>query len=147
VKDVVRYALACEYKKVFIRKEDINKKILQEHSRQFGVVFKEAKEQLMEIFGMTLVEVPVRDKITRNRMTQSQQPNSSQVQSSQAKLPSSHSYILYNVLNEELSAHQVLHGIDAEYSTVGLLYFILCIIFVNEQELGEGKSGALKQSV
>lgn len=111
------------------------------------MVFKAAKEQLMEIFGMTLVEVPVRDKMTRSRMMQSHQPNSSQVQSSQAKLPSSHSYILYNVLNKELGAHQILHKNDAEHSTVGLLYFILCMIFVNEQELGEGKSGELKQLV
>ncbi|KAI8328580.1 MAGE family-domain-containing protein [Chlamydoabsidia padenii] len=137
VKDVVRYALACEYKKMIIRKEDINKKILHEHSRQFNTVFKKAKEQLVEIFGMDLLEIPVRDKIGKNRATQSQQPNSSEVQAPQAKPQSTNSFILYNCLNKELEAHQILHETDEEYASMGLLYFILSIIFVNEQELGE----------
>ncbi|CAO3593589.1 unnamed protein product [Absidia cylindrospora] len=136
VKDVIRYFLTCEYKKTIIRKDDINKKVLHEHSRQYNTIFKAAREQLLDTFGMALLEIPAKDIKGRNKPPATA-TGSSQQPASQGRTPSTHSYILYNCLNKDLEAYKVIHQTDEEYASMGLLYFILSVILVNEQELQE----------
>ena len=65
VKKLVRLALACEYARINIRREDIRSKVLgSDGSRQFKVVFEQAQRVLANTFGMTMVELPVREKTT-----------------------------------------------------------------------------------
>ncbi|KAI8079973.1 MAGE family-domain-containing protein [Halteromyces radiatus] len=138
VKDLVRYALACEHKKVVIRREDIKKKVLQDRSRQFNIIFGRAQEKLYDVFGMTLLELPVNEKTSKANTTTA--PASSQSTSSPSipTKPSSSNYILCNSLNkQEYTASGLIHQTDEQYESLGLLYFILSLIFVNEQELEE----------
>ncbi|KAI2632974.1 MAGE protein [Xylaria nigripes] len=51
VKKLVRYALACEY-------------VLGPHGRSFRRVFDAAQEHLQRVFGMEMVELPLREKRT-----------------------------------------------------------------------------------
>lgn len=63
-KRLVRYALACEYSRVPIKRPDVSSKILGSQSRQFQVVFDRAQVHLGEVFGMEMVELPNREKVT-----------------------------------------------------------------------------------
>lgn len=64
VKKLVRLALASEYSRQPIRRNDITQKVLGEGSRQFKPVFEEAQKVLRERFGMHMVELPVKEKLT-----------------------------------------------------------------------------------
>ncbi|KAG8631052.1 hypothetical protein KVT40_000192 [Elsinoe batatas] len=64
VKNLVRMALACEYSRTPLKRLEINAKVLGAHTRQFKVVFAAAQQHLKETFGMAMVELPVRDKVT-----------------------------------------------------------------------------------
>ncbi|CDS01809.1 uncharacterized protein SPSC_06480 [Sporisorium scitamineum] len=56
--ELVRYALACEYQRTLIKKEDIRSKVLDDKtSRSFGPVFNAAQKVLHQTFGMYMVEV------------------------------------------------------------------------------------------
>jgi hypothetical protein len=57
--------LACEYARQPIRKADISAKVLPSNSgRMLKSVFAEAQNMLREVFGMEMVELPVREKVT-----------------------------------------------------------------------------------
>ena len=65
VKKMVRLALACEYQRRPIRRADISEKVLgSSGGRQFKHVFNAAQMQLRSVFGMEMVELPAREKIT-----------------------------------------------------------------------------------
>lgn len=65
VKKLVRLALACEYSRVPIRRADISAKVLGETgSRQFKNVFEGAQQELLRTFGMQMVELPMKEKVT-----------------------------------------------------------------------------------
>ncbi|KAJ8121860.1 hypothetical protein ONZ43_g1797 [Nemania bipapillata] len=64
VKKLVRYALACEYARMPIRRDGIRDKVLGTHARSFRKVFDAAQEQLQKVFGMEMVELPVRERRT-----------------------------------------------------------------------------------
>ncbi|CAO3647651.1 unnamed protein product [Cunninghamella echinulata] len=135
-KELVRYALACEFKKIIIRKEDINKKILQGYSRQFKRVFTIAQTILYDIFGMALIEIPAKERmkpVSASAAISSQNPSEAIT-----KLPSSNTYILCNALNQHVDASSVIHYTETEYANMGLLYLILSLIFVNERIISEG---------
>ncbi|KIW01251.1 uncharacterized protein PV09_07293 [Verruconis gallopava] len=60
-----RYALSCEYARQPIRRPDINAKVLNPSSgRIFKQVFLEAQNMLRDVFGMEMVELPVKEKVT-----------------------------------------------------------------------------------
>jgi hypothetical protein len=81
-KSFVRYALACEYARIPIKRQDVAQKrtsylddtqlniqqltlvVLGPYSRQFRAVFDAANSQLLDIFGMEMVELPNREKTT-----------------------------------------------------------------------------------
>ncbi|EGE83350.1 hypothetical protein RJZ56_005055 [Blastomyces dermatitidis] len=65
VKKLVRLALASEYSRQVIRRTDIRDKVLGEQgARQFRMVFEKAQTELIERFGMQMVEQPLREKVT-----------------------------------------------------------------------------------
>lgn len=64
VKKMVRLALACEYQRKPIRRVEVGEKVLGTNSRQFKAVFEEAQIQLRHTFGMEMVELPAKEKVT-----------------------------------------------------------------------------------
>ncbi|KOC16547.1 hypothetical protein AFLA70_459g000900 [Aspergillus flavus AF70] len=65
VKKMVRLALASEYARQPIRRTEISAKVLGEQGvRQFKVVFESAQKVLREKFGMQMVELPGRERVT-----------------------------------------------------------------------------------
>ncbi|KAK4554805.1 hypothetical protein LTR86_007953 [Recurvomyces mirabilis] len=65
VKKLVRLALACEYQRRPIRRTDISEKVLgTAGGRRFKDVFAQTQLQLRSVFGMEMVELPAREKIT-----------------------------------------------------------------------------------
>ncbi|KAK4548650.1 hypothetical protein LTR36_009561 [Oleoguttula mirabilis] len=64
VKKLVRLALACEYQRRPIRRGDISEKVLGTAGRQFKHVFAQAQVSLRTVFGMEMVELPAREKVT-----------------------------------------------------------------------------------
>lgn len=61
---LVRYAVSCEYSRRPIRRDDIAKIVLGTQSRQFNAVFDEAQLMLRHTFGMEMVLLPTREKVT-----------------------------------------------------------------------------------
>lgn len=60
---LVRYALACEYPRVPIRRDGIKEKVFGgEKVARFAPVFDMAQAQLRAVFGMEMVELPNRDR-------------------------------------------------------------------------------------
>ncbi|KAI6024203.1 MAGE-domain-containing protein [Pisolithus marmoratus] len=59
--DLARLALFMEQKRIPLRREDINKKVLGSNTRQFKAVFQEAQILLQKTFGMELVELQSRN--------------------------------------------------------------------------------------
>lgn len=65
VKKMVRLALSSEFARLPIRRTDISAKVLGEQgSRQFKAIFDETQRVLRSRFGMQLVELPAREKVT-----------------------------------------------------------------------------------
>lgn len=65
VKKMVRLALSSEFARLPIRRTEISTKVLGEQgSRQFKLVFDEAQKVLRSRFGMQMVELPAKEKVT-----------------------------------------------------------------------------------
>lgn len=67
VKKMVRLALACEYQRRPIRRADISEKVLGAGgggAKLFKTVFQQAQMQLRVVFGMEMVELPGRERVT-----------------------------------------------------------------------------------
>lgn len=63
-KKLVRLALACEYQRKPIRRQDVADKVLGTNNRSFKIVFQRAQLQLSSVFGMELVALPARETVT-----------------------------------------------------------------------------------
>ncbi|KAG6331955.1 hypothetical protein ID866_7133 [Astraeus odoratus] len=59
--DLVRLALFTEHKRVPLRREDINKKVLGSNTRSFNAVLDRAQKLLRKTFAMELVELQARN--------------------------------------------------------------------------------------
>ncbi|KAH6710647.1 MAGE family-domain-containing protein [Leptodontidium sp. MPI-SDFR-AT-0119] len=65
VKKMVRYALACEFQRKSIKRQDISDKVIgKQHRGAFKRVFESAQNQLRTKFGMEMVELPIKTKNT-----------------------------------------------------------------------------------
>lgn len=84
IKKLVRYALACDFSRTPIRRDGIKEKgreilnkntqqwkmadwqitVLGDQGRAFKRVFEGAQATLRSVFGMEMVELPARDKLT-----------------------------------------------------------------------------------
>lgn len=86
VKNLVRLALSNEFSRRPIKREDITKKVMGTAGRQqFKQVFTQADEQLRDIFGMTLKELPAREKITVSQKRAAQRAASNKASGPTAK--------------------------------------------------------------
>ncbi|KAI9250147.1 MAGE family-domain-containing protein [Phascolomyces articulosus] len=128
VKDTVRYALACEYRRQPIRRDEINKKILQERSRDFNRVQHEANRKLKHLFGFEMIEVKPKEKPSLDSNKGTAPTKASSVVKS---------YILCNTLDNKYRTPELIHRSEEEYQLTGLLYVILSLIFTNEQIMSE----------
>lgn len=61
-KEVVKYLLLMEVKKVAVRKSDISKHVMKENGRQINAVLDKATKELHDVFGLSLVQVDRKTK-------------------------------------------------------------------------------------
>lgn len=99
--DLVQYLLIMDQKKIPIKKLDINKYILKEHSRAFNKFFSKAKTTLKEVFGIHLMELDAKQK----------------------------SYILVNMFENEVDKEHLVWPPE-DNAKMGLLMVVLSTIFM-----------------
>ncbi|EYE99375.1 MAGE-domain-containing protein [Aspergillus ruber CBS 135680] len=134
VKKLVRLALASEYSRQVIRRTDISAKVLGEQgARQFKAVFQGAQKALQERFGMQMVELPGKEKVTisqRRAAQKTEKPSSS-----------NKSWILNNTLPSHYRTPQILPPTKApmESTYTGIYSFIIAVILLNGGALQESK--------
>lgn len=76
VKKLVRYALACDFSRTSIRRDGIKEKVLGDQGRAFRRIFDGAQKTLQLVFGMEMVELPIKDKLTKEEKRKGEQYNS-----------------------------------------------------------------------
>ncbi|PVI01261.1 MAGE-domain-containing protein [Periconia macrospinosa] len=139
-KGLVRYALACEYSRVPIKRQDIGQKVLGSHTRAFRQVFDAANGKLMDIFGMRMVELPNRDKVTvRQRRAAAA--------ASDAPPKSSNMWVLQSMLPDAYRTPNIVgpgreppeDEPDTEAAYIGLYTAVIAFIFLSGGTLSEGK--------
>ena len=62
-KDVIKYLLLMDVKKVPIKRIDINKNVIKEGSRSFNAIMDKAKRELKAVFGLDLLEIDKKNKV------------------------------------------------------------------------------------
>ncbi|KAL2142457.1 hypothetical protein VTI28DRAFT_1166 [Corynascus sepedonium] len=137
IKNLVRYALACEYSRTPIRRDGIREKVLGSNGREFKKVFAGAQRQLRATFGMEMIELPTKD---RSLMTTEQKRKAARTQSQ--KEASSNAYILTSVLPEEYTTPAIItpskvESADGEASYIALYTTIIAIITLSGGELSD----------
>ncbi|KAK4247810.1 MAGE family-domain-containing protein [Corynascus novoguineensis] len=137
IKNLVRYALACEYSRTPIRRDGIREKVLGSNGREFKKVFAGAQRQLRATFGMEMIELPTKD---RSLMTTDQKRKAARTQSQ--KEASSNAYILTSVLPEEYTTPAIItpskvESADGEASYIALYTTIIAIITLSGGELSD----------
>ncbi|OJJ36630.1 hypothetical protein ASPWEDRAFT_108469 [Aspergillus wentii DTO 134E9] len=134
VKKMVRLALASEYSRGVIRRTDISAKVLGEQgSRQFKGVFEAAQKVLRGKFGMQMVELPGKEKVTisqRRAAQKVEKPSSS-----------NKTWIVTSTLPPKYRTPEILPPTKApmESSLTGLYTFIIAVILLNGGSLPEAK--------
>ncbi|KAF2101240.1 MAGE-domain-containing protein, partial [Rhizodiscina lignyota] len=135
VKKLVRLALSCEYSRQPIRRVDIGK-VLGGRSRQFKEVFDEAQMTLRDTFGMELVELPVKEKVTLQQRRAAQK--------SEKQATSSKSWVLQSTLPDKYRDPDIIPppqipSTETESAYVGLYTFIVGVIYLAGGTLPEAK--------
>ncbi|RIB28767.1 MAGE family-domain-containing protein [Gigaspora rosea] len=134
VKDVVRLALSSELRKIPLKRDEITRKVLHEHSRAFTVVMSKARERLRDIFGMDLVELPAKEKKAVTSSGTTRRGGANKDKSSSA----SKSYALQNILPQKLRETGLIQwDRNEEQEIMGLLTVILSLIHVNGRVLSD----------
>ncbi|KAB8261699.1 MAGE-domain-containing protein [Aspergillus pseudonomiae] len=134
VKKMVRLALASEYARQPIRRTEISAKVLGEQgARQFKVVFEAAQKVLREKFGMQMVELPVRERVTihdRRAAQKVERPSST-----------NKSWIVGSTLPAAYRRPEILPPTKAPWESTytGLYSFIIAVIMLNGGSLPEQK--------
>ncbi|KAL4880069.1 MAGE family-domain-containing protein [Aspergillus karnatakaensis] len=134
VKKLVRLALSSEYSRQPIRRADISNKVLGETgSRQFKKVFDEAQKVLEEVFGMQLVELPGKERVTIQQRRAAQKLDR----------PSStnKSWILTSTLPSKYRKQDIIRPTRGpmEGAYTGLYTFIIALILLNGGTIQEQK--------
>ncbi|CAI7614436.1 unnamed protein product [Penicillium glandicola] len=137
VKKMVRLAIASEYSRLPIRRNDISARVLGEQgSRQFKLVFDQAQRELKQHFGMEMTELPAREKVT---ITQRRAAQKTEKPSSANK-----SWIVTSTLPLPYRSPDILIPTKApslytESTYTGLYSFIIAVIVLNGGSLAEQK--------
>ncbi|KAI1343312.1 MAGE-domain-containing protein [Xylariaceae sp. FL0016] len=138
IKKLVRYALACEYARIPIKRDGIRDKVLGNNPRAFRRVFDGAQTQLQKVFGTQMRELPVREKRTlREKQKAAARKTGSQN-------PASRSYVLISTLPREYRAQTIIGPSripssreEAEY--VGFYMMTIALIALSGGELSDVK--------
>ncbi|KAI6089386.1 MAGE-domain-containing protein [Hypoxylon rubiginosum] len=138
VKKLVRYALACEYARIPIKRDGIRDKVLGSNARSFKRVFEGAQAQLQKVFGMEMQELPVREKRT---LKEKQKANARKASQSTA---SSRQYILVSTLPREFKSQAIvapsrIPSTPEEAAFVGFYTMIISLIVLSGGELSDTK--------
>ena len=105
---LVHYILKADSKKSTIKRPEIVKNVLKDHSKLYDPLMSEAAKVLQDVFGISLTEVEGKKG----------------------------QYILYNNLKiSEEKSH--VHQTVSEYEKQGLLTIILALIFMNDNVIAE----------
>lgn len=112
VADMVRYILFADRKKVGIKRPDLVKHVMKEHSRSYAKIFEEASKQINEIFGFDIVPMQSDDGKQKG-------------------------YTLVNNLHNHSTFICQHTGVTNEKSNMGLLMIMLSMIFMNEYTLND----------
>ncbi|OQO00959.1 hypothetical protein B0A48_13648 [Cryoendolithus antarcticus] len=136
VKKLVRLALSSEYQRRPLRRADIGEKVIgPQGGRQFKKVFERAQEELRGVFGMELVELPVREKVTVQ-----QRRAAAKATDKASKAPAS--YILTSTLPAAFTAPSILppssHPIPGFEPTYTALYtLVISLILLSRGQLAD----------
>ena len=130
VNEMIRYILCNDRKMLGMKRPDLIKNVMKEHSKLYTTVMKEAAKNLSFIFGYELVEMLSEDGKNRG-------------------------YILINKIDKTFEDDiSSLLDCDKEKQKLGLLVIVLSLIFMNEGPIGEvslwhtlGKFGLYKDKV
>ncbi|KAF3000002.1 hypothetical protein E8E14_002374 [Neopestalotiopsis sp. 37M] len=141
IKKLVRYALACEYARIPIRRDGIRDKVLGNNPRAFKKVFDGAQLSLRRVFGMEMVELPVKEKRT---LREKQKQSATQRQAAAQGTASSKTYILVSTLPAAYKTASIItpsrvpsSSEEAEYT--GFYTFVIALIALNGGELSNVK--------
>ncbi|KAH8692758.1 chalcone-flavanone isomerase-domain-containing protein [Talaromyces proteolyticus] len=137
VKKMVRLAISSEFARLPIRRTDISAKVLGEQgSRQFKLVFDETQRVLRSRFGMQMVELPAKEKVTIHQRRAAQR----------VEKPSaaSKSWIVISTLPSAFRAPDILPPSKApssftESSYTALYTFLISIITLSGGSIQEQK--------
>ncbi|KAH9888628.1 MAGE-domain-containing protein [Xylariomycetidae sp. FL2044] len=140
VKKLVRYALACEYARIPIKRDGIRDKVLGSNARSFKRVFDGAQEQLHNVFGMEMAQLPVREK----RSLKEKQKAAARRAASQASTASSRQYILVSTLPRQFKAQPIIGpsripSSPEEAAYAGFYTMIISLIVLTGGELSDMK--------
>ncbi|KAI1354041.1 MAGE protein [Xylaria sp. FL0043] len=138
VKKLVRYALACEYARIPIRRDGIRDKVLGTQARSFKRVFDGAQEQLQKIFGMEMAELPVREKRTLKDKQKAVKRGPSQASAS------SRQYILISCLPKKYRTQPIIApsrmpSAAEEAAYVAFYTIVISLITLSSGELSDMK--------
>ncbi|KAI5464216.1 MAGE family-domain-containing protein [Mariannaea sp. PMI_226] len=131
-KKLVRYAISCEYSRTVIRRD-----VLGSQGRSFKRIFSLAQQQLRDVWGMELRELPVREKMSlqekRAAMRSNAQPKSG-----------SGAYILSSTLPKPYRSAHILApsktpSADDEATYAAFYTMVVSMIWLNGGELSEQK--------
>ncbi|KAI1079640.1 MAGE-domain-containing protein [Whalleya microplaca] len=139
VKKLVRYALACEYARIPIKRDGIRDKVLGNKAKSFKRVFGGAQEQLQKVFGMKMCELPVKEK----RTLKEKQRATARKAASQS-VASSRQYILVSTLPPEYKSQSIIGpsripSSSEEAAYVGFYTMIISLIVLSGGELSDLK--------
>ncbi|KAI0008657.1 MAGE-domain-containing protein [Xylariaceae sp. FL0662B] len=139
VKKLVRYALACEYARIPIKRDGIRDKVLGNNARSFKQVFDGAQKQLQTVFGMKMYELPVKEKRT---LKEKQRATARKAASANAA--SSRQYILVSTLPPKYKSQSIIGpsripSSSEEAAYVGFYTMIISLIVLSGGELSDMK--------
>ncbi|KAI5814731.1 MAGE family-domain-containing protein, partial [Pyronema omphalodes] len=130
-KNLVRLALAQELQKQPLKRADVGSKVLGPNGRIFKDVFALSQKDLAEVFGMTLTELPVRDK---TKLSQRRAAASS------SSTATSKNYILTSILPSEYRIPSIMSPASFQDSTyLGLVSFVVALVYQNGRVLPQNK--------
>ncbi|KAL9056520.1 MAG: hypothetical protein Q9162_002896 [Coniocarpon cinnabarinum] len=139
VKSLVRLALAHEHARKPIRRADITDKALSHRSRAFKSVFDATQLALRQTFGMEMVELPAKEKVTLKDKRAAQKSQSQATGSSSSK-----QWIVCSVMPPEYRELNIIGPaksptLDHESAYTGLYSFVIATIALAGGQLPQAR--------
>ncbi|KAF3937084.1 hypothetical protein ABW19_dt0207197 [Dactylella cylindrospora] len=145
VSKLVRLALAMEYQKKPIRRQDISEKVLgAKHKADFKEVFAEAQDALRNVFGFSMVELPAQtEKITlaqqrRQAAAEAQRGGQATEKKKSAEKATVKSWHVINILPEKYRI-PIVHApvLPDDRTVLGIGMIIVAIVYLSSRSLSE----------